>query len=122
MVSASARMLDGAFQRVAADALADAGQRLGGALAESRQQSVNSHVAVGRERLQPILVIRPAIAQEGVEHRLQVGEALVAERLSETHQRRRLHAGEVGHGRDRSERHVLRIVERKSRHLGQPLR
>ena len=45
------------------------------------------------QRLQPLGIFGPAIAQMRAEHFLQVGEAGEAERLGEAHQRRGLHLG-----------------------------
>ena len=61
---------------------------------------------------QPGVVVR-ALHQPAAEHALQLGEAVVAERLREAHHGGRLHPGAARELRHRVERHVLRMLERE---------
>ena len=74
---------------------------------------------VGAERLDALAVVAQArrmvgaLDQAAAEHALQLGEAVVAERLREAHQAEGCTPGaarERGHG---VERHVLRVLERE---------
>ena len=72
--------------------------------------------------LQPLVIAQHALAQPRAEHLLQLAETLVAERLREAHQRRRLHDRRLRDAGRRAEGDLVGIVERIDRDLRQPLR
>src|SRR5579863_4941011 len=105
------------------DALAQPGDRGGGGIGESEQEmgGIAAVAGVLVQRSQALGIVRPAIAQAGAEHLLQLGKTGEAQRLGEAHQGRGLHfraAGERGGG---AERDFVRVFERVSRGLAETL-
>ena len=79
--------------------------------------------AVGRaQQGDALAIVREALAQPGAEHLLQIGKALIVERLGEAHERRGLHAGAARDRRGGAERDLVRMLGQKGGDLPQPLR
>ena len=73
------------------------------------------------QRLEAFRIVRPAIAQSGPKHLLEIREAGEAQGLGEPHQGRCLDLGAAGDGRGRSEGDLVRMFEGEGRRLAKAL-
>ncbi len=74
------------------------------------------------QHLKPGIVVGPAVAGVGLEHKLQVGEAGIAERLGEPDHGGGLDLRLAREFGDAAEGDLLRMVDREIGHLHKPLR